>query len=67
LRSDPHQDPYSVRKLLEALQLRLYYASEAVQEGDLEKAAAIVASVREGCDLAVTRLHALCTVQVAQS
>jgi hypothetical protein len=67
LRTDPHQDPYSIRKLLEALQLRLHYAGQAIQEGDPEKAASIVASVREGCDLAIARLHALCSVQVAQS
>ena len=67
LRTDPHLDPYSIRKLLEALQLRLHYAGQAIQEGDPQKAASIVASVREGCDLAITRLHALCSVPVAQS
>jgi hypothetical protein len=45
--------------LLEALQLRLRYAGEAVQAGELERAEAIVSGVHEGCELAMRRLRAL--------
>jgi hypothetical protein len=56
---DPYLDPTSICRLLEALQLHLRYAGQAVEAGDLEKAEHIVAGVREGCDLVVARLRML--------
>lgn len=61
MKHDPYLDPASIYRLLEALQLRLRYAGQAVQSGDLEKAEHIVASVREGCELVVVRLCTLRT------
>lgn len=56
---DPYLNPASICRLLEAFQLRLRYAGQAVQSGDLEKAEHIVAGVRDGCDLVVARLRTL--------
>jgi|GEM_PF-1986216 hypothetical protein len=58
-RNDPYLNTDSIRRLLDALRLRLHYAGQAVEEGELEKAEYIVAGVREGCDLIMARLRAL--------
>ncbi len=60
MKRDPYLDPYSLCRLLEALQLHLRYAGLDGLASDLEKAEHIVAGVREGCDRVIARLRMLC-------
>jgi hypothetical protein len=47
-RNDPYLNTDSIRRLLDALRLRLHYAGQAVEEGELEKAEYVVAGRRLG-------------------